>query len=93
MIQMPAGQLCQNCNKRPATIRWVGEAGYLAVTRSYMQSWWCERCVTDYQYKYAREQAGRVSALRKQLETLIMADKECPSCIADIPPHRNCILR
>lgn len=61
--------LCENCNQREGTEKWVGDMGFLAITHG-MYSMWCKLCVVSAQLEHAKEAASKIPELEKQLEEL-----------------------
>ena len=59
--------LCQNCNKRKATEKWIGEGSVMDYIHGNYQ-WWCKRCILEYQLKYAKRIAKNIPKLIKQLK-------------------------
>ena len=59
-------RLCAKCGRHPATVRWVGEGGFLAFTHG-MYEWWCRCCADREQLNYARKMARRIPRLQKDL--------------------------
>jgi hypothetical protein len=58
--------LCENCGRRPATVKWCGEAGMLAFTHGFAKDW-CEACALGEQVKHAEKAAAELPELRRRL--------------------------
>lgn len=78
MRAIPEGTMCENCDQRLATSRWIGDSGTLAITRSYMQTLWCEICVLSAQVEHAEECAEKLPAMRERLAAARVADVTTP---------------
>lgn len=64
----PSGP-CQNCDERPATVRWMGKRSIAEVTRNpRLLASWCMRCVLKAQIENAERAAASLPELRAQLE-------------------------
>lgn len=61
--------ICQNCNKRPATTNWVGEGGTMAYVHGMYQRW-CDYCATKEQLKYCKKMARAIPRLEKKFKKL-----------------------
>jgi protein-arginine kinase activator protein McsA len=65
---------CQHCNKREATINWVGGGSFLEYNHGFYERW-CERCATKEQLKHAKKEMKRlpklIIKLEKKLERLL----------------------
>lgn len=59
----PPGKRCDECDERPATIRWGTE---LEVTHG-MFSWRCRVCALEAQVEHARERAAALPELERRL--------------------------
>jgi hypothetical protein len=57
---------CENCGRRPATVKWCGEAGVLAFTHGFAKNW-CEACALAEQVRYAEKLATDLPELRRRL--------------------------
>ena len=68
MNKIQPGDICENgdCGHSASGI-WIGNGGTLAMTRSYMQSKWCECCMLKVQVAHAEERAKELDALRMAL--------------------------
>lgn len=68
MRHIEEGDICENgeCDHK-ASLLWTGKGGTLAITRSHMQSKWCDCCATKAQLEFAEEVAARVERLRARL--------------------------
>lgn len=60
---------CANCQTRPATVNWTGDAGTLAYSHG-LYARWCERCATEAQLAHARKMAALIPELEKKLAEL-----------------------
>ena len=68
------GKSCVNCRKRPATVKWVGTGGALALIHG-MYSWWCDVCAVEAQLAYAKEQRRSIRKLERELAVLKAAEE------------------
>ena len=66
-LHIPA---CDQCQERPGTEYWIGDAGALAFAHGFYRRW-CRRCVVRAQLAHAREQAALIPALEAELHTLM----------------------
>lgn len=66
MREMPKGQVCQNCEQRPATTAFSKHGSALDFNHGFYD-WWCERCILVASLEYAAEQADRIPELRRRL--------------------------
>lgn len=60
---------CRRCKEYPATHKWCGTGGALALTHGFYEMW-CERCVTEVQLAHAKERAKEVIRLETELTKL-----------------------
>jgi len=60
---------CENCHKREATTKWLGNGSALDLVHGAYWMW-CEICVVKEQIKYAEESAARLPELRARLSEL-----------------------
>jgi len=65
--------ICQNCHKHKATLKWVGDSGGLALAHGFHEDW-CECCSLKAQLEHAREMAAKIPGLEKEL---ILAETQC----------------
>lgn len=72
---VPEGAICTNCKVRPATLRWVGDGGVMALTHGG-STVWCELCVVRAQADYAAEGVRRLETLNRRLAELEAADSK-----------------
>jgi len=54
--------VCEECGKRPATQKWVGEAGALAYIHGFYQNW-CDQCCVKAQLLYALQRGRAIPGL------------------------------
>jgi len=68
MRNIETGDICENgeCG-HAASLIWTGNGGSLAITRSYMQSKWCDCCATKAQLEHAEKAVARLEELRTRL--------------------------
>lgn len=60
---------CENCHKRKATTRWVGEGSVLDFVHGSYQNW-CEQCVLEVQIAYAEKHKNDLEKLKEKLKKL-----------------------
>lgn len=59
-------EICQKCHVRPATETWVADGSILTVLHGGGQRW-CRVCTLTEQLKYARNLAGQIPLMERQL--------------------------
>ena len=64
----PSGD-CANCHNRPATERWIGDGGSLALSHGHYQ-FWCKPCCLQVMLDHARERAAAIPDLECELAVL-----------------------
>ena len=62
--------ICQNCHKRDATLKWIGDGGSLALSHGFASDW-CEVCALEAQLKHARERASEIPRMETRLAELL----------------------
>lgn len=68
------GQVCANCEKRPATLRWGGDLDNINQIRmSGALPWWCALCAAVAQLAHAQSESARLLARIPELEAEIAA--------------------
>ena len=72
MMNPLAPRICDNCHRRPGTVRW---GDMLAVTHGGGERW-CEICATAAQLEYAKERAAAIPELEAELVRLLAAEAE-----------------
>lgn len=70
MLKIKKGDVCENGCGHAATGLWIGNGGTLAITRSHMQSKWCQCCMLKAQIVHAEERAADLESMRAELATV-----------------------
>jgi len=73
----PLPEICANCHERPATTRWVGEGGSLALSHGFY-SGWCNLCVAKKQLEHAEQRAALIPELKAEIARLEAEDVRRP---------------
>ena len=60
---------CENCNKRVATQRWIGDEGTLGLIHGWSQ-WWCEVCCVEAQLEFIKKLVSKIPGLEKRLKEI-----------------------
>ncbi len=63
----PENHDCEKCGKHRASMWWIGNGGYLAMTRWHMMAAWCKCCALKAQVGHARKMARKLAGLEKKL--------------------------
>ena len=61
--------ICSNCNKRQATISWVGDGSTMDYIHGNYQRW-CDYCSIKAQLTHAKKQAKKIPILERKLARL-----------------------
>lgn len=61
--------MCENCGVRPATTKWVGAGGALALAHGFEKDW-CDQCVLRAQIEHCEAMATLLPGLRARLALL-----------------------
>jgi hypothetical protein len=70
--EIPADR-CQNCQKRPATMDWLGEGSVMDWAHGNYQRW-CDLCAAEAQVEYAAKMAAALPDLVKKRDELRAAE-------------------
>ena len=63
------GDPCEHCRKRPSTMQWIGEGGWLAQSHGFYEMW-CDFCATEAQLEYAQRMSANIPELEAKMATL-----------------------
>lgn len=66
-------QTCFKCGKHKASVRWVGDGGFMAFTHGMWEPC-CECCAARMVLEYAKERASKIPELEKELA---LAQRTC----------------
>lgn len=58
---------CQNCKKRKATTKWVGEGSVMDLIHGMYENW-CGQCCLEAQIEYAEKHKNDLKELREKLK-------------------------
>lgn len=66
---------CQNCEKRPATVFWVGEGSTMDFIHGNYKMW-CDLCANRAALAHCRKEAERIPGLEAEVARLEAEEKE-----------------